>query len=563
MNSSTLHALGHPLVLALIGLAVLALWRNDARRPPYLLCFGLSYLAYGIGVTAQIVLIPAHHASNVVFSGLMYMLAALLFARGLINLSGAAYRPAVPLAIFLLSLALRVYVVQIDDNGAMRASCLHGSIFLLFLHAAYAARRLRHGLQSEMVTYYAFVLFTVTTPLKLLLTAARPANSYGFDFSSYWAVTTISIYAFGLVFSLALLITIVQRNRQAKQATDENLSLISHDLRAPLATIVGNLHLLQQTATPEQMAHLDAIERSTQYQNLLIDDLAAGEQAAHPLRVNPALMDMGTFLAELCLHGRAWCTQHSNVFSLRLLTALPSQICTDERRLKQILLNLLSNAVLATRNGRVQLRVARLNDEPGRARIRFEVLDTGDGIDASQQSQLFEAYQRFDLQRPGTGLGLYIAQRIADNLEGVLDVQSEPGKGSCFSLTLRVPAPGTDTLPAGWQPAPARGDRHQTSLDLPNSFIGGHTAQPETPGHYAPPKALCRQLASYAAQGRYTDIQDWISQEALKEPCYKKFRAAVQIALDHLDFNTIEALAKNGADYAQCAQALQGKTCSA
>lgn len=541
MNSGTLFALAHPLVVMLIGIAVLALWRGDARRPPYLLYFGLSYLAYGFGVSAQILLVPTSHVSNVVFSGMMYLFATMFFARGLISLSGAAYGYAVPVAIIVLSLACRVYFVQVEDNGIMRASLLHGAIFLLFLHAAYVARGLRKGLLSEKITFYSFILFTLTTPIKLLFASARPAGSYGFDFSNYWAVTTVSIYAFALIFGLALIITIIQRNHLAKQNIDENLSLISHDLRAPLATIVGNLRLLQESATPEQKAHMQAIERSTQYQNSLIDDIIAGRQEARPLQVNPEPMDVEPFLTELSLHGRAWCRQNHNTFSLDVATTLPGLIRTDGRRLKQALLNLLSNAALATHEGSVSLHVESMNDGPGLACIRFEVHDTGHGVEAEHQSQLFEAYQRFDRQRPGTGLGLYIAQRIADNLAGTLDVKSATGKGSCFSLTLRVSTLEADLLPKGWQPA-AQDD---APPELSDNEIKGSPRQPDASQVHRPPEDLCRQLAAHATQGRYSDILDWLNLPALQKLDYQGFRSAVQAALDDMDFDRLQELAQN------------------
>ncbi|MGB3288684.1 MAG: HAMP domain-containing sensor histidine kinase [Burkholderiaceae bacterium] len=524
MNGSTLHALAHPLVILLMGVAVLALWRGDKRRPPYLLCFGLSYLAYSVGVSAQIVMVPADHLSNVVFTGLMYLFATMSFARGVIHLSGAEYRYAVPVAMAALSFALRIYFVQFEDNGVMRASVLHGTIALLFLHAAYVARSLRHGLLAERVTFYAFVLFGLTMPMKLVLAPARPAGSYGFDFSSYWAVTAISIYAFGLIFGLALIITIIQRNHMAKRATDENLSIISHDLRAPLATIVGNLQLQQQSATPEQKAHMQAIERSTKYQNSLIDDILAGKQDAGPLQVNPETVDVRAFLAELSLHGRSWCAQNGSTFSLDILTSLPGRILTDERRLKQALLNLLSNAALATHNGSVALLVESTSAQAGPTQIRFEVRDTGPGMEPKQQSQLFEAYRRFDLQRPGTGLGLYIAQRIADNLAATLDVKSEPGKGSSFTLTLQLPAMESDALPKGWQAA---------------------ETPPDSRPCRKPPEDLCSQLATYASGCRYSDIQDWLDLPALKMPDYQSFHARVRAALDVMDFEGIRALAED------------------
>lgn len=546
MNGNTLFALAHPLVVMLIGIAVLALWRGNAQRLPYLLYFGLSYLAYSIGVSAQILLIPTNHAFNVVFSGMMYLFATMFFARGLISLSGACYAYAAPVAIIILSLVCRAYFVQVEDNGIMRASLLHGSIFLIFLHAAYVARGLRHGLLSEKITFYAFILFTLTTPLKLLFASARPAGSYGFDFSSYWAVTTLSIYAFALIFGLALITTIIQRNQQAKQHIDENLSLISHDLRAPLATIVGNLRLLQESATPEQRAHMQAIERSTQYQNSLINDIIAGRQATLPLQVHPEPMDLGPFLAELSLHGRTWSRQHYNTFSLDVATTLPGRIRTDGRRLKQALLNLLSNAALATHEGGVGLRVKSVNDGPGLARVSFEVHDTGHGVELEHQSLLFNAYQRFDQERTGTGLGLYIARRIADNLAGTLNVKSEPGKGSCFSLTLTVPTLEADPLPLGWQPAALDDDAAEPQDNQnTNTRPQPATPQPAMPQLHRPAEELCQQLAAYASQGRYSDIQDWIALPALQNPKYQGFRSAIQAALDDMDFDRLQTLAQN------------------
>src|SRR5690606_3700045 len=179
-------------------------------------------------------------------------------------------------------------------------------------------------------------------PPRTLLMRLRAPDSYGFDLSIYWIITQLSIYAFSLVFGLALLIAIIQRSAKSKDAVHENLSLVSHDLRAPLATIVGNLRLLQKTATLEQHSQMQAIERSTQYQDSLIDDILAGKQKKfEPLQVSASFMDIKRLLTDLCLHAYSWCPPRGNVFSLDVATALPSHIHTDERRLKQALLNLL------------------------------------------------------------------------------------------------------------------------------------------------------------------------------------------------------------------------------
>jgi len=248
-DAATQLALAHPLVVVLIALGVLALWRADPRRPRYLLYFGLSYLLYAAGAASQVVLVPSSHAHNVLFSGMMYLLAVIVFAQGLIALSGARPRYAVPMAILIAAMACRAYFLFIEENGVWRSYCLNGAVFLVFLHGAVAARNLRKGLWAERVAYYAFVLFTLSTLPRALLVRSKPEGDYGFDFSAYWIFTQLSIYAFALAFALALIVTIVQRNARAKTISDKNLSLISHDLRAPLATIVGNLRLLEKTAS--------------------------------------------------------------------------------------------------------------------------------------------------------------------------------------------------------------------------------------------------------------------------------------------------------------------------
>jgi len=250
-------------------------------------------------------------------------------------------------------------------------------------------------------------------------------------------------------------------------------------------------------------------------------------------------MDIGTFLEELSLHGRTWCQQNRNTFSLDVATTLPGQIHADGRRLKQALLNLLSNAALATHEGSVSLHVKSVSHGQGLARISFEVRDSGRGVEVEHQPQLFEAYQRFDRQRPGTGLGLYIAQRIADNLAGSLEVKSVPGKGSCFSLTLTVPAMEANPLPKGWQPTAL----HDVHSELTNNEVKCSQRQPDAPQAHRPPEELCRQLAAYASQGRYSDILDWINIPALQKPNYQGFRSAVQAALDDMDFDRLQELA--------------------
>jgi signal transduction histidine kinase len=126
-------------------------------------------------------------------------------------------------------------------------------------------------------------------------------------------------------------------------------------------------------------------------------------------------------------------------FRIALDPALPAVIRTDMPRLKQVLKNLLANAFKFTREGSVSLHISRV--EPGR--IAFAVADTGIGIPADKQKIIFDAFQQADgttaRQYGGTGLGLSISRELTRLLGGEIRVQSEPGRGSTFTLVLPLP----------------------------------------------------------------------------------------------------------------------------
>ena len=125
--------------------------------------------------------------------------------------------------------------------------------------------------------------------------------------------------------------------------------------------------------------------------------------------------------------------------TLVLAPDVPLLVMTDPMRLRQILANLLSNAVKFTTHGSVELTVTRAG-LPMVPRLRFEVWDTGSGIAAEAQRKLFEVYSQADAtvsrRHGGSGLGLSIARHLAEMLGGTLTVESEPGRGSTFTLEI-------------------------------------------------------------------------------------------------------------------------------
>src|SRR5262249_7874662 len=121
---------------------------------------------------------------------------------------------------------------------------------------------------------------------------------------------------------------------------------------------------------------------------------------------------------------------------------LPYRLVADGQRLRQVLLNLLSNAVKFTDAGEVVLAVRVMERDAGHVRLRFEVRDTGIGMDAQQLARLFQPFEQVsdDARRHGgTGLGLSISQQLVRLMDGQLRVDSEPGRGSVFSFELLFP----------------------------------------------------------------------------------------------------------------------------
>jgi signal transduction histidine kinase/CheY-like chemotaxis protein len=232
------------------------------------------------------------------------------------------------------------------------------------------------------------------------------------------------------------------------------LAQMSHELRTPLNAIIGYAQLLgrDRAHLTERLASgLATIRESGQHLLTLINDILdlarveAGKMVLHPAAVN-----LGAFLQVLANIMRVKAEEKGLAFSYELAPGLPAAVTIDETRLRQVLLNLLGNAVKFTDSGRVSLRVlpAPRTDVPegqdgqATARLRFEVADSGIGMSAQQLGRLFQPFEQVaNAQRRegGTGLGLAISQQLVRLMGGNIDVASEPGKGSTFWFEIDVP----------------------------------------------------------------------------------------------------------------------------
>lgn len=324
-----------------------------------------------------------------------------------------------------------------------------------------------------------------------------------------------------------------EKNRQKI----ETLGYVSHDLRAPLATISSYVTLLQNEGDSKQAPLIQAIERSVNYQLSLIDELVGYAKAElRPLAVAPEATDLPALLNDIAEYSIALCAQLNNEFFYQALTSLPYRLMIDGRRLQQVLLNLLSNASKFTRDGIVMMTV-RAREQDGRWRLGFEVADTGVGIDIERKSEVASVLQQMQSMNGATGLGLFIAQRIVHTMGGELSASSTPGEGTSFFFEVVAPAlRGSD---AG---ASAR-------ITVPYSSVGSgddpvRRARRHRPAFVAPPEPDRQALAGLARDGRMTDIERWIDGMSDAQPAYAAFLAELRRRLDALDFTGIEALAR-------------------
>jgi signal transduction histidine kinase/CheY-like chemotaxis protein len=244
---------------------------------------------------------------------------------------------------------------------------------------------------------------------------------------------------------------IEEKGRQlelASQHKSQFVASMSHELRTPLNAIIGLTEMMVTNAarfgTEKASEPLKRVHRAGQHLLGLINQvLDLSKIEAGKLELNPESVNLAPLIDEVIGTARQLAQQNKNNLVVEAQEKL-GMLTVDPMRLRQILLNLLSNACKFTTQGEVKLRVRKVAD--GRNWVEFAVADTGIGMTAEQQAKLFEEFTQADSSTArrygGTGLGLAITRKLARMMGGDVTVQSEPGKGSIFSV--RLPA-GADT----------------------------------------------------------------------------------------------------------------------
>ena len=390
--------------------------------------------------------------SGVARPGMIPLAIASGFAFLIIGAAGVRWRrPNLSIIAILVLVAANIAMAIWANRGSFPPAGIYIPAMLLGVLMAWGARAaslvLLPILASFGVVVWLGIRFT-GTDLAIDATALLPALVLAVSFACIWVIVLGSAYRTATQSANAELAkkndelaVAVQAAERATEAKAQFLATMSHEIRTPMNGVLGMLQLLESSNLDnEQRKRTEIASDSAKSLLRVIDDvldlakLDSGNFKVEVIEFSPSEVANGVFqLLEV------EADKKKLRFDLATEETVPEQFSSDPTRLRQILFNLLGNAVKFTSEGRVSMKLS-FSGTDDEGTLTISVSDTGIGIEPQVAEKLFEPFTQADTTTTrkfgGTGLGLAISRRFAIELGGSLEVASEPGKGSVFVLTI-------------------------------------------------------------------------------------------------------------------------------